>query len=131
MNLWKTEVKRTFPNWRSDINEGADDQVGEKLREYVVAHIDGYTNSEASPELKKYSRILDGRTPMAAEMFIDLRILLKTFHQVKQKELKQIDKTLSLPESFGYEAGFLTSANKIEEVFDELFEEPEIKKVLQ
>jgi hypothetical protein len=68
---------------------------------------------------------------MSAEMFIDLRILLKTFHQVKQKELKQIDKTLSLPKSFGYEAGFLTSANKIEEVFDELFEEPEIKKVLQ
>ena len=24
--------KRTFPNWRSDINEGADDQVGEKLK---------------------------------------------------------------------------------------------------
>jgi|TARA_Y100000994_G_C15660723_1_gene429374 hypothetical protein len=131
MPLWKTEVKRTFPNWRSDINEGADDQVGEKLREYVVAHIDGYTNLEASPELKKYSRILDGRTPMSADMFIDLRILLKTFHQVKQKELAYIDKVLALPESIGYEAGFLASANKVEEVFNELFEEPEIKKVLQ
>jgi len=131
MTLWTTEVKRNFPNWGAKKLDGADDQVGERLREYVVQHINGYTNQETSPELTKYARILESRTPMKAEMFIDLRILLKAFHQVKQKELKQIDKIFSLPEDIGYESGFLISANKVEEVFDELFEEPEIKKVLQ
>ena len=67
---------------------------------------------------------------MKAQMFIDLRILLKALHQVKQKELKEIDKALSLPESLGYESGFLISANKVEKVFDELFQEPEIQEAI-
>ena len=131
MTLWTTEVKRNFPNWGGDKYDVADDQVGERLREYVITHVNGYTNDQASPELAKYARILESRTPMSAEMFIDLRILLKALHQVKQKELRQIDKSFSLPKDCGYESGFLISANKVEEVFDELFEEPEIKRVLQ
>ena len=124
MNLWKTETKRTFP-------KGVDDRVGEKLRECVIPHIVGYTDAEAFPELERYLRILEGRTPMTAEWIIDLRILLKTFHQAKQKELKEMSKAVNAPESFGYEAGFLASANKVEDAFDELFEEPEIKNVLR
>jgi len=131
MSLWKTEVKRGFPKWGSGKYNGPDDQVGERLREYVITHVQGFANEESSSELYKYSRMIESRTPMSADMFIDLRILLKTFHQVKQKELAYIDKVLALPESIGYEAGFLASANKVEEVFNELFEEPEIKKVLQ
>jgi len=131
MNLWKTEVTRGFPKWGSGKYNGPDDQVGERLREYVITHIQGFANEETSPELTKYSRMLESRTPMSAEMFIDLRVLLKTLHQVKQRELRQIDKILSLPKDIGYEAGFLISANKVEEAFDDLFEEPEIKKVLQ
>ena len=41
-----------------------------------------------------------------------------------------MDKIFSLPEDIGYESGFLISANKIEEVFDDLFEEPEIRESL-
>ena len=37
--------------------------------------------------IKKYSRILDGRTPMSADMFIDLNPF-ENFHQVKQKSLR-------------------------------------------
>ena len=131
MTLWKTEVTRGFPKWGSGKYNGRDDQVGETLREYVMTHIQGFANEETSPELTKYSRMLESRTPMSAEMFIDLRVLLKTLHQVKQKELRQIDKIFSLPKDIGYESGFLISANKVEEAFDDLFEEPEIKKVLQ
>ena len=130
MNLWTTEVKRNFPKWDAEKLDGADDQVGERLREYAVQHINGYTNQETFPELTKYARILESRTPMKAQMFIDLRILLKALHQVKQKELKEIDKALSLPESLGYESGFLISANKVEKVFDELFQEPEIQEAI-
>ena len=124
MNLWKTETKRTFPS-------GVDDPVGERLRESVVPHIVGYADGETYPELEKYRRIIEGRTSMTAEAIIDLRILLKTFHQAKQKELSLMNKALNAPESFGYDAAFLTSANNVEDVFDELFEEPEIKKVLE
>ena len=131
MTLWTTEVKRGFPKWGSEKYNGSDDQVGERLREYVITHINGYTNQETSPELYKYSRMIESRTPMSAEMFIDLRILLKALHQVKQKELKQIDKIFSLPKDIGYESGFLISANKVEEAFDDLFEEPEILEAVQ
>jgi hypothetical protein len=130
MTLWKTEVKRGFPKWGSGKYGGPDDQVGERLREYVITHINGYTNQETSPELHKYSRMIESRTPMSAEMFIDLRVLLKTLHQVKQRELRQIDEIFSLPEAIGYESGFLISANKVEEAFDDLFEEPEIRESL-
>jgi hypothetical protein len=67
---------------------------------------------------------------MKVEMFIDLRVLLKAFHQVKQRELRQIDEIFSLPENIGYESGFLLSANKVEKAFDDLFEEPEIRESL-
>ena len=78
--LWKTEVTRGFPKWGSGKYNGPDDQVGERLREYVITHIQGFANEETSPELTKYSRMLESRTPMKVEMFIDLRVLLKAFH---------------------------------------------------
>jgi len=120
MSLWTTEIKRNFP-------KDADDYVGEMLREYVIPHINGYANKVSSPELTKYMNILDGCTSMSAEMLIDLRILLKTLHRVKQKELKEIDKALSLPDSCGYAVGFEISAERVEEIFDELFKEPELQ----
>jgi hypothetical protein len=125
MNLWKTETKRTFP-------KGVDDPVGERLRESVVPHIWGYTDEETYPELQRYCRIIDGYTSITAEDLIDLRILLKSLHadQAKQKELKERNRALNAPESFGYDAAFLASANKVEDAFDELFEEPEIKRIV-
>ena len=125
MKTWDTQIKtiRHFPT---------EDIVGYRLRREAMAHINGYGLDVIDPELTPLNNMLLYRESFTAEQLITLRIKVQQAQQVKQKELKDMDVALSFPDykTCGFAVGFKKAMERVEEVFDDLFEEPALQEAI-
>ena len=117
MALWETKVYRNFRH--------KDDMVGYRFREVVKNHMRAYGMTTDNTNLLAYFHMLDSKNDFEVNQLNSLREQIEELQIEKYKKTEEYDKALGLPDykQCGYAVACKNSMERVNDAFDELFEE--------